>query len=69
MQIYKRSLKKLKFLPLALIALICFASLAISEVAVIEKDLPAPFGGILLDDDSSSKILLDVQKLPILEES
>jgi hypothetical protein len=38
-------------------------------VDVIEKDLPAPYGGLIFDDESSGKLLLDVQKLPILEDT
>jgi len=34
----------------------------------IEAGQPAPYSGVILDDESVGKILLDVQRLPIVEE-
>lgn len=52
-----------------LIALLCFVDLAISDVTAIDEGAPAPYGGLLFNDESSGKLLLDVQRLPFLEDS
>jgi hypothetical protein len=70
-----RGLKMLKLkrilivFVIGLLLLLSQVKLSYAEVEIVEKDSPAPIGGIILDDESSGKILLDVQKLPILEET
>jgi len=65
MRYLKLSLRLLVFLLVAWIGLNCSVVLATDA---IEAGQPAPYSGVILDDESVGKILLDVQTLPIVEE-
>ena len=52
--------------------MICLNGWAIksyANVEALEKDAPAPFPGLIFDDEGSGKLLRDVQKVPILEDT
>ena len=67
----KRKLLISKFLPVALIGVIYFGVLVtdVRAIDIIEQGAPAPYGGLIFDDESSGKLLLDVQKIAIMEET
>ncbi len=51
--------------------MICFG-VSVTEaraVDIIEEGTPAPYGGLIFDDESSGKLLLDVQKISLMEET
>lgn len=59
------------FLLLVLIAGICYVAWdteVSAQIETIEEGKPSPYGGLIIGDESSEKIVRDLEKVPILEE-